>query len=126
MKFWHHRLWKVGSDSPPWIYIPAKVNEKMKRKKKLENKWNGMERNRIEGTFKSHLVELPDHLRDNQKLNHIIEDTVQMPLEQWQAWGFNHLARRRVSFDCLHGEVGRNLACFISDLTILRVHSQHS
>lgn len=75
---------------------------------------------------KDHQEQLPDHFRANQKLKRITEDIVQMPLEQWQAWGFNHLARRPVPFDCLHGEVGRNLAYLISDLTILRVYSQHS
>lgn len=80
----------------------------------------------LEGTSKDHLVQLVAYLRANQKLKHITEDIVQMPLEQWQAWSFNHLARRPIPFDCLHGEVSRNLAYLISDLTILRVHSQHS
>lgn len=69
-----------------------------------------MEQNRIEGTFKNHLVELPDHLRDNQKLNHIIEDTVQMPLEcllnsgrHGASWGVFHLTAFMVKWvETLH------------------------
>lgn len=51
-------------------------------------------RNRIEielfnwkETYKYHLVQLPEHLRANQKLKHIIRGIIQTHLENWQAWG---------------------------------------
>lgn len=43
----------------------------------------------LEGTFREHLVQLPDLFGANKKLKHI-EGVVHMPPERWQAWGINH------------------------------------
>lgn len=41
--------------------------------------WNGIFQ--LDGTFKDHLAELPDHFGANKKLKHIAECIIQMPLE---------------------------------------------
>lgn len=38
----------------------------------------------LEGTFRDHLVPLPDHFRAGQKLNYVVKGTVQMP--HWWVW----------------------------------------
>ena len=46
--------------------------------------WNGMERNRrfwFKVTYEDHLVQLLDLFSADDKLKHIIEDIVQMPLK---------------------------------------------
>lgn len=42
----------------------------------------------LEGTFKDHQVQLPDHSKANHN-----EDNVQMYLEHWQEWGINWLGK---------------------------------
>ena len=45
--------------------------------------WNRTEQNiivQLEGMYRDHRAQLPDHFRAAQKLKHITEDTVQMPL----------------------------------------------
>lgn len=44
----------------------------------------------LEGTYNDHPVQLSDHFGADQKLKHVIEGIVQMPLEHGQAWGINH------------------------------------
>ena len=60
------------------------------------------EQNRIqlEGTYSDHLVQLPDHFRAFQKLKHVINSIVQMPLENWEAWAISHHSRMPL-FKCL-------------------------
>ena len=48
------------------------------------------------GFIDDHLVQLPGHFRADQKLQHVIEAIVQMPLKQRQAWGMDHLSRKPV------------------------------
>lgn len=38
----------------------------------------------LEGIFKDHSVQLSDHFRANQKLQHTQEDIAHVPLERWQ------------------------------------------
>lgn len=38
-------------------------------------------------TYSGHLIQLPDHYREDQKLKSVINGTYQMPLEHWQTWG---------------------------------------
>lgn len=49
---------------------------------------------------------MPDNFRANQKLKHITEGIIQMPLQQWQqAWGNNNHARKTVPvFDHAHSK----------------------
>jgi len=47
-------------------------------------------------THNDHLVPLPDQLRADQQLKHVIKGIVQMPLEHQQAWGIDHLSRKPV------------------------------
>ena len=43
-----------------------------------------------------HPVQLPGHFQVSQKLKHVIEGVIQIPLEHWQTWGINHPARKPV------------------------------
>lgn len=65
------------------------------RRYKTSNQ-NRTEHNSLEGAFKDHLVQLPDHFRAKQNLNHIIEGIIQMSLKHWQTWGINHVPRQPV------------------------------
>lgn len=37
----------------------------------------------LEGTFKEHQVQLPEHFGTNQKLKHATESILQMPFGHW-------------------------------------------
>jgi len=50
----------------------------------------------LEGTYSDDLVQLPDHLRADWKLKHVIKGIVQMPFKHWQALGIDHLSRKPV------------------------------
>lgn len=39
----------------------------------------------LEGPYKDHQVQLPDHVKANQKLKPVIEAIVKVPLQHWQA-----------------------------------------
>lgn len=54
----------------------------------------------LEGTFREHLVHLPDLFRANEKLKHV-EGIVQTPPERWQAWGINHLTGKSLFHSAL-------------------------
>ena len=41
-----------------------------------------------------HPVQVPYQLRADQKLKHVVQAIVQMPLQHWQAWSINHLSRK--------------------------------
>ena len=45
----------------------------------------------MEGTYKDHLVQLPDQFRADQKLKHAIKGVVQMSFKHSQAWGIVYL-----------------------------------
>lgn len=51
--------------------------------------WNGTEQNGME---RNGIVQLPDPFRVNQKLQHVVEDILQMPLDHWQARNINHIS----------------------------------
>jgi len=50
----------------------------------------------LEGTFRDHIVQLPELFRANQKLKHINEVIIQLPLEHWQAWAISLLSRKPI------------------------------
>lgn len=61
----------------------------------------------LEGTYKDHLFQLPERIKANQKVRHIIKGINQMPLEHWQSRGMqgHDLAQKPVSgFDHPHGQ----------------------
>ena len=56
----------------------------------------------LEGTYNDHRVQLPDSLRADQKLKHVVKGIVQMSLKQSQVRGIDHLSRKPVAvFDHL-------------------------
>lgn len=50
----------------------------------------------LQGIFKHHQIQAPDHFSTNQKLKHITMGIIQKPFENRQAWVINHLARKPV------------------------------
>lgn len=57
----------------------------------------------LEGTFGDYVVQLPELYRANQKLKHINEVIIQLPLEHWQAWAISLLSRKPIQmFDHPH------------------------
>lgn len=46
--------------------------------------------------LKDHPVQLPEYFQASQKLKHVNEGIIQIPLEHWQASGINHPARKPV------------------------------
>lgn len=75
-------------------YDSRKRSNSLKNKCKLVNKFIIVE---LEGTYKDQQVQLPKHLRANQKLRHSNEDIVQMHLEHWQSQSIIHFTRKPVS-----------------------------
>lgn len=51
----------------------------------------------LEGTYKADLIQLPDHLRANQKLKHTTGGIIPKPPEHRQSWGISHLPRKPVA-----------------------------
>lgn len=45
-----------------------------------------------EGACNDHLIQLPDHVRADQKLKRVVIGIVQMPLKHCQSWDSNHLS----------------------------------
>lgn len=65
--------------------------------------WNGIVW--LEGIFTDHQVWVPDHFKTNQKLKHVIEGILQIPLGHWQLWGISHLSKKSVLvFDHPHSK----------------------
>lgn len=55
----------------------------------------------LEGTYKDHLVQLPDQFRADQELNHIVKRIVQIPLKDSQACSISRVSRKCVPvFSC--------------------------
>jgi len=51
----------------------------------------------LEGTYKDHQVQLPDHFRAGQKLKRVTKGMVQAPLKHCQDWGISQLCRKPVA-----------------------------
>lgn len=59
----------------------------------------------MKGTFEDRLLLLLDLFTTNQKLKHVTEGIIQMPLEYWQKRGIKQLIRKPVPvFDHHHGK----------------------
>jgi len=50
----------------------------------------------LEGNYKDHVVQLPDHFRAGQRLKRVTKCMVQVLLKYCQAWGIDYLSRRSV------------------------------
>lgn len=65
-------------------------------------RWDGVERNGVELFYwkgSSLTVQVPEHFRTSQKLKHMIEGILQIPLGHWQLWA--SITSLKGLFQCL-------------------------